>query len=145
MKKTITKIYQVILCLIIFECFSCNKSSNALIPIINEPNQDELKSTSIQLGKTAIKLIQFGQNNEAIKLLKLAVKLNPEEEDLWMTLGEAQFISKNIDDALISLDKALRLNPKKAKIYFTKASIYMNTKSIDKAILMFKKGLLRGL
>ena len=34
---------------------------------INEPNQQELESTAIQIGKTAIQLIKFGQNKEAIK------------------------------------------------------------------------------
>ena len=93
MKKKIPKIYKFLLCLSLFESFFINKSSNAFFPKINEPNQQELKSTSIQIGKTAIQLIQFGQNNEAIKLLKLAVKLNPKEKELWISLAEAQIRS----------------------------------------------------
>ena len=112
MKNLTTKIYQVIICLIIFEYFSLNKSSKAFIPTINEPTQEELKSTSIQIGKTAIQLIKFGQNNEAIKLLKLAVKLNPTETELWLTLAEAQIRSDKKKEALIS---AIGL-PKQASI-----------------------------
>ena len=60
MKKN-SKIYKFLLCLILFESFHINKSS-AFFPKINEPNQKELESTAIQIGKTAIQLIQFGQN-----------------------------------------------------------------------------------
>ena len=73
MKKRIPKIYKFIICISLFECFLVTKSINAFFPKINEPNQEELKSTSVQIGKTAIKLIQFGLNDEAIKLLRLAV------------------------------------------------------------------------
>ncbi len=142
MKKLTKFFHQLLLVIFLFEYGLLNKKSYSFIPKINEPNQQELKQKSLIIGRTAVQLMQLNQNNEAIKLLKLAVTLNPKDEDLWMTLGEAQFISKNIDDALISLDKALKLNPKKAKIYFTKASIYMNTKYIDKAIFMLKQGLL---
>ena len=69
MKKIQPKIYQFILYLSLFESFLLTKSSNAFLPRINEPNQQELKSRSIDIGKTAIQLIQFGQSNEAIKLL----------------------------------------------------------------------------
>ena len=87
MKKTIITIYQIILCLSLFEYFLLTKPSDAFFPVINEPNKEELESTSIQIGKTAIQLIQFGKNNEAIKLLKLAIKLNAKEKDLWITLA----------------------------------------------------------
>ena len=90
--KKIPRICTFILCLSLYESFLINQSS-AFFPKINEPNQQELESTSIQIGKTALQLIQFGQNEEAIKLLKLAVNLNPNETDLWINLGEAQIRS----------------------------------------------------
>ena len=48
-------IYKFILCISLFECFLIHKSS-AFIPKINEPNTQELESTAIQIGKTAIQL-----------------------------------------------------------------------------------------
>ena len=126
MMKKIPKICQVILCLSLFE-FLITRPTNAFFPKINEPNQQELESTSIQIGKTAIQLIQFGQANEAIKLLELAIKLNPKEASLWITLAEAQVRSEKKNEALLSLSEAIQLKPKEESIYFSKASILWQT------------------
>ena len=142
MKKFKIFFFQLFISLTLLECGFLNKESNALIPKINEPNEKELEQKSIMFSRTAVELMKFGQNDEAVKFLKLAVKLNPKQENLWITLAEAQFRSKKIVDSLVSLDKALGLNPKSAEVYFTKGSIYMNTKDFNKAIFMLKKGLL---
>ena len=142
MKTHFLKLHQFLLCLFLFDYWVITKSSNAFLPKINEPSQQELESTSIQIGKTAIKLIKFGQNNEAIKLLELAVKLNPKEKDLWTSLSEAQFRANRKDDALLSLNKAIILKPKEQSIYFRKASIYMDLNNPQKAKVFINKGLL---
>ena len=139
MKKT-SIIYIVILYLSIFECFFI-KQSSAFIPKINEPNKEELESTAIQIGKTAIKLIEYGQNKEAIKILKLAVKLNPKEIDLWTTLAESQVRSNKNYQALLSLKKAIKINPNIASIYFKKAYIHIDLNDPQKAKVAIKKGL----
>ena len=141
MKKLITTLNQLILSIILFEFLIINKASYAFFPTINEPSKQELESTSIKIGRSAIQLMQFGQNEEAVKILKLAVKLNPQDEDLWMTLADAQFRSEDINNSIISLDKVLELNPKNASVYFTKGSIYMNSKDLVKAISMLNLGL----
>ena len=141
MKKT-SKVFKCLLSLSLIETFFVSNSAIAFFPRVNEPNQQELQTTSIQIEKSAIQLIQFGQYKEAIKILKLALKLNPKEENLWMTLAKAQFKSKDIDRALLSLNKVLVLNPKNASIYFTKGSIYMNSKQLKSAVKMLNQGLL---
>ena len=142
MKKRIPNIYKFIICLSIFECFLITKSINAFFPKINEPNQEELKSTSVQIGKTAIQLIQFGQNDEAIKLLRLAIKLNPKEVELWTGLAEAQIRSDRNYEALSSLNQAIKLRPNEQKIYLSQGSIYMSLNDPKKAKISIKKGLL---
>ena len=142
MMKKVSKIFKYLLGLSLINNFFVPNSSVAFFPRINEPNQQEFESTSKQIGKTAIQLIQFGQYKEAIKILKLALKLNPTEETLWMTLADAQFKSKDSNNALLSLDKVLVINPKNASIYFAKGSIYMNSKNLENAILMLNQGLL---
>ena len=142
MRNCFVKINHFLVCLILIESSITLRSSNAFIPRVNEPNQKELESTSIQIGQTAIQLIQFGQNNEAIKLLKLAVKLNPKETELWTSLAEAQVRENKEHQALESLNKALELKPKEENIYFRKAYIYMNLKDPQKAKFYIKKGLL---
>ena len=136
------RIFKYLLSLSLIEAFFVTTSSIAFFPRINEPSQQELESTSIQIGETAKQLIQFGQYKEAIKILNLALQLNPKEENLWIALAEAQFKAKDSDKALLSLDKALVINPKNASIYFTKGSIYMNSKHLENAISMLNQGLL---
>ena len=137
-----SRIFKYLLSLSLIEAFFVTTSSIAFFPRINEPSQQELESTSIQIGETAKQLIQFGQYKEAIKILNLALQLNPKEENLWMALAEAQFKAKDSDRALSSLDKALVINPRNASIYFTKGSIYMNSKNLENAISMLNQGLL---
>ncbi len=140
MRKIITITYQVIIFFSLFEYLFITKSS-AFIPILNEPSQEELELTSIKIGQTAIQLIQFGQNDDAIKLLQLAVKLNPKEKDLWISLGEAQIRSKKKYEALKSLNEAIKLEPTEQNTYFTKASIYLDLNDPNKAKIFIKKGL----
>ena len=141
MKKNILEICKIILYLCLFESFVISKSSKAFLPTINEPNQRELESTAIQIGKTAIQLIKLGQNDEAIKLLRLAVNLNPKEVDLWTSLAEAQIRSEQDLEALFSLSQALKLKPKKESIYLRQASIYFNLNDPENAKISIKKGL----
>ena len=135
-----SRICKFILCLSLYEFFLINQSS-AFLPKINEPNQQELKSTAIKIGKTAIQLIQFGQNEEAIKLLRLATYLHPSEIDLWTGLAEAQVRANQYYQALSSFDRAIKLKPYEQSIYFRKASIYMNLNDPIKAKISIKKGL----
>ena len=141
MKIYFQKIHLFILFLVIFKSFIITNSSKAFFPRINEPNKYELESTSIQIGKTAIQLIQFGQYNEAIKLLNLAVKLNPKEKDLWANLAEAQIRVNKHYEALVSLNKAIKLIPRDENLFFTRASIYIFLDNPKKAKSSIKKGL----
>jgi len=141
MRKKYPKIYLFIICLSLLEFSLSIRSSYGFFPKINEPNKQELESTSIQIGKTAIQLIEFGQIDEAIKLLKLAVKLNPREKDLWLSLAEAQIRSNRPYKALSALDKAKILKPKEQSIYFRKASIYLDLNDPKKAKIFIIKGL----
>tara|TARA_Y100001968_G_scaffold224126_1_gene206767 strand:+ start:453 stop:1367 length:915 start_codon:yes stop_codon:yes gene_type:complete len=139
--KKISKVSKLLFCIFLFESFLITKSSNAFFPIINEPSKQELKSTSIEIGKTAIQLIKLGQNEEAIKLLELAVKLNPSEKDLWISLADAQIRSDKKHQALTSLREAIKLKPKDPSIYFLQGSIYMELNDPRKAKLSLQKSL----
>ena len=141
MKIHFPKVFRLILFLVLSEFCISIRSSNAFFPRINEPDKYELESTSIQIGKTAIQLIQFGQNNEAIKLLKLAVKLNPKENELWKSLAEAQIRANKNYEALSSLNKAIKLRPKDENLYFSQASVYTNLNNLQKAKSSIKEGL----
>ena len=136
----IINIFKVLVSLVLFESFLIDKSA-AFFPQINEPNQQELKSTAKQIEKTAIQLIELNQNEEAIRLLKLAVKLNPKEISLWISLAEAQYRINKSYEALESLTQATELRSDEPSIYFRQASIYMNLNDPNKAKILIKKGL----
>ena len=141
MNKLIPTISKFTLCISLLESFLITKSSDAFFPKINEPNKQELQSSSIKIGKTAIQLIQFGQNQEAINLLKLGIKLNPKEIALWISLAEAQIRSNKKHEALSSINEAIKLNPKEQNTYITKASIYMDLNDPQKGKVSVEKGL----
>ncbi len=139
--KTINNTLFVLLSLL-FTIFGIKpNSSKAFFPTINEPNTQELKANSIEIKRTAIQLLQLGQNADAANLLKLATQLNPHEEILWIGLAEAQIKSNKNIEAIKSLNNAIQINPNNANSYFTKASIYMNSKNPKNAIKDIKKAL----
>ena len=141
MRKYLRIIYYILISTIVNDfCFQI-KTAKAFLPTINEPSQIELKSTSIQIGQTAIQLIQLGKIESGIKFLELAVTLNPEEHALWVTLADANIRLNKNKEALIYLNKAILLKPKKETLYFTKGSVYMNMNDPKKAIQFIKKGL----
>ena len=61
-----SRIFKYLLSLSLIEAFFLTTSSIAFFPRINEPSQQEFKSTSIQIGETAKQLIQFGKYNVSI-------------------------------------------------------------------------------
>ena len=136
----IINIFKALVSLVLFESFLIDRSE-AFFPQINEPNQQELKSTAKQIEKTAIQLIELNQNEEAIRLLRLAVKLNPKEISLWISLAEAQYLIDKSYEALVSLTQATELRSDEPSIYFRQASIYMNLNDPNKAKILIKKGL----
>ncbi len=141
LNKTVnTKIF-ILLCLSFTIIEITANSGKAFFPTINEPNTKELKSTSIEIGKTAIQLLQLGEIEDATNLLKLATQINPDEEILWIKLSTAQIQSDKSQEAIKSLKNAIKVNPNNASSYFTTASIYMNTKDYKNAIKYIKKGL----
>ena len=97
--KTINNTIFILLSLLLTIIGFKPNPSKAFFPTINEPNTEELKSTSIEIGKNAIQLIQLGEIEDATNLLKLATQLNPDEEILWIGLADAQIKSNKHKEA----------------------------------------------
>jgi len=94
-----------------------------------------------KIGKNAYQLLYFGQLKEGLALAKLAISLNPEDENLWALLAEAQINNKLFDDALISIKKGKLINPSISELYFAEGSIYISQNEKEKAKNSLKKGL----
>ena len=120
--------------------FNANKA-NAFIPYYDLPSKKFLNLNGSELGKNAYQLLYFGQLKEGLALAKLAVSLNPEDENLWSLLAEAQINNKLFDDALFSIEKGKLINPLIGELYFAEASIYLSQNKIQKAKKSLKQGL----
>ncbi len=62
-----------------------------------------------ELNKLGYELLSLGKNSESIKIFKLATKEFPKEANLFDSLGEAYYTSKQYDLALDSYNKAISL------------------------------------
>ncbi|KGG14491.1 MULTISPECIES: tetratricopeptide repeat protein [unclassified Prochlorococcus] len=132
------------LCYLICGILSVNilstiKPANAFVPYVYLPNEKTLKYTSIEIGLTASRYIQYGKIKEALSLAKLALSLNPNEVELWIILSKAQLGNNKLSEAYMSIEKAKEINEKSPAIWYTKASIEMQMGKTEKAIKSIEK------
>ncbi len=138
LKKKAKVIFQI---LIIASFTFFQTPAQSFIPYVYEPKEEDLKKTSLSVGRTAAQLIHFGQIKEASRLAKLAVKLNPEDERLWSILAETQIRNNLLDDARNSIQKAKSLSPSNGSLFFAEASIVLQQKNPNKAVKIIQEGL----
>ena len=131
-----------IICLILmsFYFFKIEKGLS-IIPYYYFPTIKNIQKESLSIGKNAYQLLYFGQNEESLNLAKLAVKLNPNDLELWLILSEAQIANKQYKNAINSINKAEKINPKISKIYFAKSNILLKIKQEKNAKIALEKGL----
>ena len=126
--------------LLLFFIFQTEKS-NAFIPYYDLPSKKYLNLKGSEIGKSAYQLLYFGQIKEGLALAKLAISLNPKDENLWALLAEAQINNKLFDEALLSIEQGKLINPLISELYFAEGSIYINQNKKQKAKTSLKKGL----
>ena len=122
-------------------CIFQTEKSNAFIPYYNLPSKRFLNLNGSEIGKKAYQLLYFGQLKEGLALAKLAISLNPEDENLWTLLAEAQINNKLFNEALLSIKKGKLINPLNSELYFAEGSIYISQNKKQKAIKSLKRGL----
>jgi len=113
----------------------------AIVPYYYFPTVKNLENQSLYIGKNAYQLLYFGQNEDSLNLAKLAVKINPKDEKLWLILSEAQVANKLYKDALNSLNLAQKINSNISEIYFAKSNIYLKISQQTKAKSALEKGI----
>ena len=112
-----------------------------IIPYYYFPTVKNLEKESLSIGKNAYQLLYFGQYIESLSLAKLAVKINQNNEKLWLILSEAQIANKLYKNALHSLTKAQKINPNISEIYFAKSNVYLQISQQKNAKAALKEGL----
>ena len=126
--------------LISFYFFQIEKVQ-AIVPYYYFPTIKNLQKQSLYIGKNAYQLLYFGQYEDSLNLAKLAVKINPKDEKLWLILAEAQITNNQYEKALISLSKAEQINSNISEIYFAKSNIYLKISQQTKAKNALEKGI----
>ena len=138
MKKLFKNI--IFVCLISFYFFKIERVQS-LIPYYYFPAKNTLKKESLSIGKNAYQLLYFGQYEKSLNLAKLAVKINKNNEKLWLILSEIQVANKLYKNALNSLRKAEKINSNDSEIYFAKSNVYFQISQLKDAKNALKKGL----
>ena len=105
----------------------------SLIPYYYFPTIKNLQKESLTIGKNAYQLLYFGQYEQSLHLAKLAVKIDKNNEQLWLILSEAQIANKLYKNALNSLNKAQKINSNKSEIYFAKSNLYLKISQLKNA------------
>ena len=136
MKKSFKKIIWI--SLIGFQFMQLERVQ-AIVPYYYFPTIKNIQKQSSYIAKNAYQLLYFGQYAESLNLAKLAVKINPKDEKLWLILAEAQMASKKYKNALNSLNKAEQINSNISEIYFAKSNVYLKTSQQTKAKSALKK------
>jgi len=101
------------------------KQVQSLVPYYYLPTIKNLEREAFSIGKNAYQLLYFGQYEQSLNMAKLAVKINKNDEKLWLILSEAQVANKLYKNALISLNKAQEINPKNIETYMLQGNIYL--------------------
>ena len=136
------KFFQKIICISLISLYFLRvEQVQSLIPYYYFPTIKNLQKESLSIGKNAYQLLYFGQYEQSLNLAKLAVKINKEDEKLWLILSEAQIANKLYKNALNSLNKAKKINPNISEIYFTQSNIYIQIAQLKKAKNALEKGL----
>ena len=117
------------------------EQAKSLVPYYYFPTNKILQKDSLSIGKNAYQLLYFGQYEESLNLAKLAVKLNPNEEKLWLILSEAQIANNLYTNALNSLNEAQKINSNNSEIYFAQSNIYFKIEQFQNAKKALEKGL----
>ena len=113
----------------------------AIVPYYYFPTIKNLQKQSLYIGKNAYQLLYFGQYEDSLNLAKLAVKINPKDEKIWLILAESQIANKQYENALNSLNKAEQINSKFSEIYFAKSNIYLKISQQTKAKSSLEKAI----
>ena len=113
----------------------------SLVPYYYFPTIENLEKESLSIAKNSIQLLYFGQFKDSLNLAKLATKINPTDEKVWLILSEAQVANKLYKNALISLNKAKKINSKNSEIYFALSNVYLKISQPQNAKTNLAKGL----
>ena len=136
------KFFEKIICFSLISFYFLKvEQVKSFVPYYYFPTIKNLQKQSLSMGKNAYQLLYFGQYKESINLAKLAIKINKNDEKLWLILAEAQISSNLYKPALNSLKKAQKINSNISEIYFAKSNVYLKISQLTNAKTALENGL----
>jgi len=104
---------------------------------------DETEQKTELLNMKAIALQELGKNDEALKAIEKAIKIDKKDPTLWLTKMDILHELGKYEEAVIAINTSLKLCPKKLKpeLYAPKAHALGHLKKYKEAIEFFNKSL----
>jgi len=115
----------VLLCAVLISA-GCSKSDND-------------GATAKDYYKKANQFIDAGYPKEAVDLLDLAIKKDPNYFEAYYNRGVVYYLMKNYKAAIDDLSKAISVDPKNSTAYASRGEVYETMKDSEKAIKDYKK------
>ncbi len=94
--------------------------------------------------KKAYQFIDAGYPAEAIELLNIAIKKDPNYFDAYYNRGVVYFLMKNYRAAIDDLSKAISINPNSPDAYASRGEVYETMKENEKAFNDYRKAARMG-
>lgn len=94
---------------------------------------DDNGPTAKDYYKKAYQFIDAGYPNEAIDLLGMAIKKDPNYFDAYYNRGVVYYLMKNYQAAVDDLSKAISINPDSSAAYASRGEVYEIMKKTEKA------------
>lgn len=89
----------------------------------------------------ALYLYNIDQHAEAFSKFDEALRLNPDNYEVYEGLGRVNFLAKNYNDAIRQMQKAIDLDPKNCEHYIFLADIYRDMDNVYEAERMYKEAI----
>ncbi|ABD02932.1 tetratricopeptide repeat protein [Synechococcus sp. JA-2-3B'a(2-13)] len=89
------------------------------------PNGGLMQAQALQLATDSLRLAQFGQTEEALRRLQLAVAMVPNSSELLYVLGNVHLELGDLEQAIASLQKARALSPQDGAVLYSLGSAYL--------------------
>jgi len=89
----------------------------------------------------ALYLYNSGDTKSVFEKFEEALKLNPDNPDIFEGLSRVNFLAKNYSDAIRQMQKAIDLNPGNCEYYIFLADIYCEIDNIYEAERMYKEAI----
>jgi len=85
-------------------------------------------------------LIQANRLDEAEQVAQTAVRVVPDQPEVYLMLGRLQRVQGKLDQAISHLSQAITLDPRCVEAYIELGKTYQERRELDKAIETFEKG-----